>query len=78
MLAPDGVVIPFADGHPRQLPRLTAGPSLRHPRRHLPQAARTYTQRPMKQAVISASALSMLYPATESPGYPRGDSSTTS
>jgi 5-methyltetrahydropteroyltriglutamate--homocysteine methyltransferase len=25
-LAPDGVVIPFADGHQRQLPRLTAGP----------------------------------------------------
>ena len=25
-LAPDGVVIPFADGHTRQLPRLTEGP----------------------------------------------------
>jgi 5-methyltetrahydropteroyltriglutamate--homocysteine methyltransferase len=25
-LAPDGVVIPFEDGHTRQLPRLTAGP----------------------------------------------------
>jgi 5-methyltetrahydropteroyltriglutamate--homocysteine methyltransferase len=25
-LAPDGVVIPFADGHTRQLPRLTRGP----------------------------------------------------
>src|SRR3954454_16233498 len=25
-LAPDGVVIPFADGHQRQLPHLTAGP----------------------------------------------------
>jgi 5-methyltetrahydropteroyltriglutamate--homocysteine methyltransferase len=25
-LAPDGVVIPFADGHVRQLPRLTAPP----------------------------------------------------
>src|SRR5271170_5474401 len=25
-LAPDGVTIPFADGHVRQLPRLTAGP----------------------------------------------------
>src|SRR3989441_13058898 len=25
-LAPDGVTIPFADGHTRQLPRLTAGP----------------------------------------------------
>src|ERR1700758_4821075 len=25
-LAPDGVVIPFADGHTRQLPRLATGP----------------------------------------------------
>src|ERR1041384_8501293 len=25
-LAPDGVIIPFADGHTRRLPRLTAGP----------------------------------------------------
>src|SRR5882762_11751131 len=25
-LAPDGIVIPFADGHTRQLPKLTAGP----------------------------------------------------
>src|SRR5919109_3106227 len=25
-LAPDGVTIPFADGHTRQLPRLTRGP----------------------------------------------------
>src|SRR5271167_179595 len=25
-LGPDGVVIPFADGHTRQLPGLTAGP----------------------------------------------------
>src|SRR5216684_1283344 len=25
-LKPDGVTIPFADGHVRQLPRLTAGP----------------------------------------------------
>src|SRR5881398_1555453 len=25
-LAPDGITIPFADGHVRQLPRLTAGP----------------------------------------------------
>jgi 5-methyltetrahydropteroyltriglutamate--homocysteine methyltransferase len=24
--SPDGVVIPFADGHQRQLPKLTAGP----------------------------------------------------
>jgi len=32
-IAPDGVIIPFADGHQRQLPRLTAGP-FRAPLRH--------------------------------------------
>src|SRR6516164_8013643 len=25
-LAPDGVIIPFADGHTRQLPKITSGP----------------------------------------------------
>jgi 5-methyltetrahydropteroyltriglutamate--homocysteine methyltransferase len=71
-LAPDGVVIPFADGHQRQLPRLTAGPFRYgvHAESYL-KAARAYTQRPVKQAVISASALSLLYPSTEIPGYSR-------
>ena len=71
-LAPDGVVIPFADGHHRQLPRLTAGPFRYgiHADTYL-KAARTYTHRPVKQAVISASALSLLYPSTAIPGYPR-------
>ncbi len=71
-LAPDGVVIPFADGHQRQLPRLTAGPFRYgvHAESFL-KAARTYTKRPVKQAVISASALSLLYPAKEIPGYSR-------
>ena len=71
-LAPDGVVIPFADGHQRQLPRLTAGPFRYgvHAESYL-KVARAYTQRPVKQAVISASALSLLYPSTEIPGYSR-------
>jgi 5-methyltetrahydropteroyltriglutamate--homocysteine methyltransferase len=71
-LAPDGVKIPFADGHVRQLPRLTAAPFRYgvHAASYL-KAARRYTQSPMKQAVISASALSLLYPSTEIPGYPR-------
>jgi 5-methyltetrahydropteroyltriglutamate--homocysteine methyltransferase len=71
-LAPDGVVIPFADGHQRQLPRLTTGPFRYgiHADSYL-KAVRAYTQLPVKQAVISASALSLLYPATEIPGYPR-------
>jgi 5-methyltetrahydropteroyltriglutamate--homocysteine methyltransferase len=71
-LAPDGVVISFADGHQRQLPRLTAGPFRYgiHAESYL-KAARMYTKHAVKQAVISASALSLLYPATEISGYPR-------
>jgi 5-methyltetrahydropteroyltriglutamate--homocysteine methyltransferase len=71
-LAQDGVIIPFADGHVRQLPRLAAGPFKYavHAAKYL-EAARSYTRSPIKQAVISASALSLLYPATEIPGYPR-------
>lgn len=71
-LAPDGVVIPFADGHIRQLPRLTRGP-FRYAV-HAAEYVREMRQRttlPIKQAVISASALSLLYPSTEIPGYPR-------
>ena len=71
-LAPDGAAIPFADGHVRQLPRLTAGPFRYavHAARYL-KAAQVWTQSPIKQALISASALSLLYPATGIPGYPR-------
>ena len=71
-LAPDGVVIPFADGHQRQLPRLTSGPFRYgvHADSYF-KAARQLTQRPLKQAVISASALSLLYPAQGIPGYSR-------
>jgi len=71
-LAPDGVVIPFADGHQRQLPRLTAGPFRYgvHADNYL-KAARVFTKLPVKQAVISASALSLLYPQSGIPGYSR-------
>jgi len=71
-LAPDGVTIPFADGHVRQLPRLTAGPF-----RYATYAdafldeAKKHTRVPVKQAVISASALSLLYPQEGIPGYSR-------
>ena len=71
-LAPDGVVIPFADGHQRQLPRLTSGPFRYavHADSYT-RAARAYAKQPVKQAVISASALSLLYPADGIPGYSR-------
>lgn len=69
-LAPDGVTIPFADGHTRQLPRLAKGPFRYgvHASTFL-KAAQKHTQRPIKQAVISASALSLLYPEGGIPGY---------
>jgi 5-methyltetrahydropteroyltriglutamate--homocysteine methyltransferase len=69
-LAPDGVVIPFADGHTRQLPKLASGPFRYavHAATYLKQAQQ-YAHRPLKQAVISASALSLLYPVAGVPGY---------
>ena len=71
-LAPDGVVIPFADGHTRQLPRLTAPPFCYGVHAgSFTEAARRYTRLPFKQAVISASALSLLYPSAGIPDYPR-------
>ncbi|HUD63848.1 MAG TPA: cobalamin-independent methionine synthase II family protein [Candidatus Sulfotelmatobacter sp.] len=70
-LAADGVTIPFADGHTRQLPRLTRGPFRYgvHAVTYL-KAAQRHARRPLKQAVISASALSLLYPQSGLNGYP--------
>ena len=56
----------FADGHNRQLPRLTGGPF-----RYKTYAADTlkksiaYANKPMKQAVIAPSMLALLYPLDE-------------
>ena len=71
-LAPDGAVIPFADGHTRQLPRLTSGPFRfgRYADGYL-EAAQRYTRLPVKQAVIAASALSLIYPQDGVEGYGR-------
>jgi 5-methyltetrahydropteroyltriglutamate--homocysteine methyltransferase len=73
-LSPNGVVIPFADGHTRQLPAITAGPFRyqRHADSFLERAQR-YATRPIKQAVISASALSLLYPTEGIDGYSRDE-----
>ncbi len=62
-LSPDGVSIPFEDGHTRQLPRLARGPFRYglYAGSYLPRA-RKFTNLPLKQAVISASAMSLLYP----------------
>ena len=70
--APDGFRIPFSAGHVRRMPRLTAGPFRyrRHADSFLDEALK-YAHRPVKQAVISPSALSLMYPPAEIPGYPR-------
>jgi methionine synthase II (cobalamin-independent) len=73
-LAPGGQYFAiFADGHARQLPRLTGGPF-----RYKTYAADTLTKAiglttvPMKQAVIAPSMLALLYPLKEEvPGYTR-------
>jgi methionine synthase II (cobalamin-independent) len=65
----------FADGHNRQLPRLTGGPF-----RYKTYAADTLAKsigeasKPMKQAVIAPSMLALLYPLNEEvSGYSRED-----
>jgi 5-methyltetrahydropteroyltriglutamate--homocysteine methyltransferase len=54
-------VIPFADGHTRQLPKLIAGPFKyeQYAADYLIEAKK-YTSLPVKQAVISASAISFI------------------
>lgn len=73
-LAPDGVKIAFEDGHVRQLPRLTAGPFryATYAGSFVTQALR-HAHRPLKQAVIAPSALSLLYPEAGIAGYPQED-----
>jgi 5-methyltetrahydropteroyltriglutamate--homocysteine methyltransferase len=72
--APGGFAIPFAAGHTRRMPRLTSGPFRyrRYADSYLDIATR-YTDRPLKQAVISPSALSLMYPARGIPGYSRDE-----
>src|SRR5450432_1710334 len=69
-LSPGGVVIPFADGHTRQLPKLTKGPF--HYQTYADvyvEKAKQLTSLPVKQAVIAVSAISLLYPQEGIEGY---------
>ncbi|WP_331748679.1 5-methyltetrahydropteroyltriglutamate--homocysteine methyltransferase (plasmid) [Streptomyces sp. NBC_00984] len=71
-LAPDGAVIPFADGHTRQLPRLTSGPFRYGVRADTYlRTALKHAGTPVKQSVVAPSALSLIYPADSIGGYPR-------
>jgi 5-methyltetrahydropteroyltriglutamate--homocysteine methyltransferase len=70
--APDGFKIPFSAGHVRRMPRLTAGPFRYrfYADRYL-ETAKRYAHLPLKQAVISPSALSLMYPAEDIRDYSR-------
>jgi methionine synthase II (cobalamin-independent) len=72
--SPDGFRIPFSAGHVRRMPRLTAGPFRykRYAYNYLDVALK-YANRPIKQAVISPSALSLMYPEDAIPGYSRDE-----
>ncbi|MFJ9054810.1 cobalamin-independent methionine synthase II family protein [Streptomyces sp. NPDC102409] len=71
-LSADGAIIPFADGHQRQLPSLASGPFRykTHADEYL-RAARRHAKVPVKQAVVAPSGLSLLYPAAGITGYSR-------
>ena len=70
-LAPDGFQLPFVS-HTRRWPRLTSGP-FRYKRYadSFLDFAQRYAHTPLKQAVISPSALSLMYPADGIPDYSR-------
>jgi 5-methyltetrahydropteroyltriglutamate--homocysteine methyltransferase len=68
--APDGFKIPFSAGHTRRMPRLTSGPfRYRRLADSYLDVAKRYARLPIKQAVISPSALSLMYPAEGIDGY---------
>jgi 5-methyltetrahydropteroyltriglutamate--homocysteine methyltransferase len=71
-LEPGGIEVPFEAGHTRQLPKLTAGPFQyeTYAVEYL-ERAQEHASVPVKQSVISASALSLLYPDEGIDGYPR-------
>ena len=70
--SPDGFRIPFSAGHTRRMLRLTAEPFRykRYADQYLDFALR-HAHVPLKQAVISPSALSLMYPPEGIAGYPR-------
>ena len=72
-ISPDGFRLPFVS-HVRRWPRLTSGPFRykRYADQFLDFALRQ-TRIPVKQAVISPSALSLMYPSEGVPNYSRDD-----
>jgi 5-methyltetrahydropteroyltriglutamate--homocysteine methyltransferase len=73
-LTSGGMKINFVDGHFRQLPLLTKGPFryANYASQYL-KYAKERTKSPVKQAVISASALSLIYPPNGIEGYSQAE-----
>lgn len=70
--APNGFKIPFSAGHTRRMPRLTSGPfRYKRPADSYLDVSLRYAHVPVKQAVISPSAMSLMYPAEGIDGYSR-------
>lgn len=69
-----GMRIEFSDGHFRELPLLTKGPFryANYAEQYL-KFAKKRTKRPVKQAIISASALSLIYPSGGIKGYSKSE-----
>lgn len=72
--SPDGFKIPFAAGHVRRMPKLLAKPFRykTYADKYL-DIAKRFAHVAMKQAVISPSALSLMYPAEPIPNYSRDE-----
>jgi len=73
-LTAEGMTINFEDGHSRQLPLLTGRPFKygKYAVEYLTEAQKL-TALPVKQAVISASALSLIYPQNGIEGYSQAE-----
>lgn len=72
--AKDGFPIPFKAGHTRRMLRLTRGPFRYRVRAdQFFDAAKRHAHVPLKQAVISPSAVSLMYPPEELPDYTRDE-----
>jgi 5-methyltetrahydropteroyltriglutamate--homocysteine methyltransferase len=70
--SPDGFKIPFSAGHVRRMPRLTSGPfRYRRYADSFLDVALKYAKAPVKQAVISPSAMSLMYPSEGLKDYSR-------
>ncbi|EFA83101.1 hypothetical protein PPL_03891 [Heterostelium album PN500] len=70
-IVPGGVTIPFADGHTRQLPSASGKFAYTHFASEFLLEAKKLTSCPIKQAVISPSAMALLYPSSGIPNYTR-------